>query len=49
MASNTKKTKTIRAWHKKKAGKARKAKLRTQGTTPAFPIHTAPAKTEAQA
>ena len=39
MASNTRQTKAIRKRHKQNQGKARKAKLRTQGTTPVFPIH----------
>ena len=39
MASNTKKTKTIRKWHKRNQGKSRKRALRANGSTPAFPIH----------
>ncbi len=41
MASLTKKTKTIRANKKKKAGAARKKKLQTKGTTPKFAVHPA--------
>lgn len=39
MASNTKKTKAIRARHKKNMGRARKRHARNHGTTPVFPIH----------
>lgn len=44
MASNSKKTKAIRANKRKKAGKERKRISRSKGTTPAFSIH--PPKTE---
>lgn len=39
MASNTKKTQSIRKQHERSRGKERKRKLRANGTTPAFPIH----------
>ena len=40
MASKTAETWVKRERRRKNAGRARKAKLRNQGTTPAFPIHT---------
>ncbi|MCB9777941.1 MAG: hypothetical protein H6742_05210 [Alphaproteobacteria bacterium] len=40
MASLTQKTEYRRKLRNAKAGKERKAKLRNQGTTPSFPIHT---------
>ena len=40
MASNTKQTKFRRKLRRKKMGTDRKAILRRDGTTPAFPIHT---------
>jgi hypothetical protein len=40
MASATKKTWVRRELRRKNAGKARKAALRNNGSTPAFPIHT---------
>ena len=40
MASNTQQTEYRRALRRKNAGKARKAALRSRGTTPPFAIHT---------
>jgi hypothetical protein len=40
MASKTAETWVKRERRRKNAGKARKAKLRNQGSTPPFPIHT---------
>jgi len=40
MASNTKTTKFRRKLRKKNQGARRKAALRSQGSTPVFPIHT---------
>jgi hypothetical protein len=40
MASKTAETWAKRERRRKNAGRARKAKLRNQGSTPVFPIHT---------
>jgi hypothetical protein len=40
MASNTQTTMFKRLLRAKRAGRKRKAALRNQGTTPAFPVHT---------
>jgi len=40
MASNTTETRFRRKLRRKKMGTKRKAKLRNQGTTPKFPVHT---------
>lgn len=40
MASKTAETWVKRERRRKNAGRARKAKLRNQGSTPVFPIHT---------
>ena len=40
MASNTQETRYKRHLHRKNMGKERKRKIRANGTTPAFPIHT---------
>ncbi len=47
MASNTKQTKFRRKLRRRKMGTDRKAELRKNGTTPAFPIHTAEADANA--
>ena len=47
MASNTNQTKYRRKLRKAKMGKDRKRLARSQGTTPAFPIHTAEADANA--
>jgi hypothetical protein len=39
MASNSKKTESIRKRHRRTAGKERRRILRRDGSTPAFPIH----------
>ncbi|MCZ7582765.1 MAG: hypothetical protein M5R36_05190 [Deltaproteobacteria bacterium] len=39
MASNTKKTESIRKRKTRKQNKDRKKKLAREGSTPAFPIH----------
>ena len=49
MASNTSITQFRRKLRNKNAGSARKSKLRTEGTTPAFPIHTPEADANAPA
>jgi len=49
MASNTKTTRFKRALRAKKAGAARKTKLRIHGTTPKFAIHTPEADANAPA
>lgn len=49
MASNTKVTKFRRKLRRKNAGKDRKARIRREGTTPAFPIHTEAADANAPA
>lgn len=40
MASNTQETRYKRHLRRKNMGKERKRKIRANGTTPAFPIHT---------
>ncbi len=47
MASNTEHTEFRREKRHVKAGRDRKRKLRTQGTTPVFPVHTAEADANA--
>ena len=47
MASLTQTTEFRRSLRKKNAGRKRKARVRTQGTTPVFPIHTAEADSNA--
>ena len=47
MASLTQTTRFKRSIRKKNAGKKRKARIRTQGTTPAFAIHTPEADSNA--
>jgi hypothetical protein len=47
MASNTKQTKFRRQLTRSKMGRARKAALNANGTTPAFPVHTAEAQANA--
>ena len=49
MASNSKITKFRRKLRLKNAGKDRKARIRRDGTTPAFPIHTEAADANAPA
>ncbi|MFT5681332.1 MAG: hypothetical protein ACI8RZ_002238 [Myxococcota bacterium] len=49
MASNTKQTRFRRNLRSKKAGRDRKHKLVSQGTTPVFPIHTPEADANAPA
>ena len=49
MASYTKQTTFRRELRKSNMGKGRKAQLRIQGSTPAFPIHTPAADANAPA
>jgi hypothetical protein len=49
MASNTKQTRFRRNLRSKKAGRDRKRKLVSNGTTPVFPIHTPEADANAPA
>ncbi len=49
MATLTKITKFRRNLRRKKAGRARKAAIRVNGTTPSFPIHTPEADANAPA
>ena len=49
MASNTKVTRFRRQLRKAKMGRSRKAAIRRNGTTPAFPVHTAAADANAPA
>ncbi len=49
MASNTQETRFKRRLRRKNMGKERKRRLRIDGTTPAFPIHTPEADANAPA
>jgi hypothetical protein len=49
MASNTKQTEYRRKLRRANMGKARRAALRANGTTPVFPIHTPDAHANAPA
>lgn len=49
MASNTKQTTFRRALRRKNMGRARKARLRNHGTTPAFAVHSPEADANAPA
>jgi len=49
MASNTQQTRFRRNLRKKNAGRKRKNRLATYGTTPVFPVHTPEADANAPA
>ncbi len=49
MASNTQETRFKRVRRHKNMGKERKRRLRIDGTTPVFPVHTAEADSNAPA